>query len=315
MHADLTAPCFVIETAPQFDFHQTVFSHGWYMLAPYAWDAERSTLSTIYQTAAGAVLSLQLSATATGLRVDLPDLPDMDSLGTKLRGEVEPLVRRMLSLDWDLRPFYAAMRDYTGYDWLEAEKRGRILAGASLWEDLAKVLLTTNTSWAQTVRSCARLCQMGRAHPALPGFCAFPSPGQIATLDYDVFADKLRAGYRNAYLYELAGRIASGELDLDAWLSLDSAGLYAAVKSLKGFGDYAAGTIARMTGHFDRIAIDSACREIYAQLHNGGLRGSDADIGRHYAAFGRWRGLVMWMDILRRHSRPDSGQAVERESS
>ena len=117
-----------------------------------------------------------------------------------------------------------------------------------------------------------------------------------------LFAGSLRAGYRNAYLYELAGRVASGELDLDAWLRLDSDGLYAAVKSLKGFGDYAAGTIARLVGHFDKIAIDSACRDMVAKLHNGGARGSDAIIRRHYAAFGQWQGLVMWMDILRRHS-------------
>ena len=295
----MTATFFVIKTAPQFDFRRTVFSHGWYMLAPFAWDEESAALSTIYRTAAGAVLCMELSAVERGLRVDLPDL---DGLGADLRDEVESLVHRILSLDWDLRPFYAAMRAFDGYDWLEAEKRGRILVGGSLWEDLAKVLLTTNTTWAQTVRNCARLCQLGRPHPSLPGRYAFPSAGQIAALDFDVFADKLRAGYRNAYLYELAECIAGGGLDLDAWLSLDSEGLYSAVKSLKGFGDYAAGTIARMAGHFDRIAIDSACREMYAAFHNDGVKGSDADISEYYAAFGRWQGLVMWMDIMRRHS-------------
>ncbi|MDE2820695.1 MAG: 3-methyladenine DNA glycosylase [Chloroflexota bacterium] len=295
----MTAPSFVIETAPQFDFRATVFSHGWYMLAPFSWDEETGALSTIYRTAAGAVLSLELRAPERRLRVDLPDL---GGLGAELQGEVEALVRRILSLDWDLRPFYAAMRDFDGYDWLEAEKRGRILVGGSLWEDLAKVLLTTNTTWAQTVQTCARLCQLGAPHPSLPGRHAFPGAGQIAALDFDVFAEALRAGYRNAYLYELAGRIAGGGLDLDAWLSLDSDALYAAVKSLKGFGDYAAGSIARLAGHFDRIAIDSACRETYALLHNDGTKGSDADIARHYAAFGQWRGLVMWMDIMRRHS-------------
>ncbi|MCY4020184.1 MAG: 3-methyladenine DNA glycosylase [Chloroflexi bacterium] len=292
----MTTTSFRIETAPQFDFRSTVFSHGWYMLAPFSWDAETGALSTIYQTKAGPVRCLALSATGSGLRVDLPDSP---ALETDLRAELESRVRRILSLDWDLRPFYAAMRGFPGYHWLEAEKRGRILVGADLWEDLAKVLLTTNTTWAQTVQCCARLCQLGPPHPSLPGRCAFPSAGQIAALDFDAFADTLRAGYRNAYLYELAGRIADGELDLDAWLQLDSANLYAAVKSLKGFGDYAAGTIARMTGHFDRIAIDSACREMYAERHNNGVKGSDADIARHYAAFGQWRGLVMWMDVMR----------------
>ena len=42
----------------------------------------------------------------------------------------------MLSLEWDLSAFYHAMRAHAGYEWLEAERRGRILVCPSLWEDL-----------------------------------------------------------------------------------------------------------------------------------------------------------------------------------
>ena len=80
----------------------------------------------------------------------------------------------MFNMDWDLRQFYHAMRQFDGYQWLKAEKRGRILVGGSLWEDLAKVLLTTNTTWAQTTQMSARLCQLGTAHPAMPGARPFP---------------------------------------------------------------------------------------------------------------------------------------------
>ena len=120
-------------------------------------------------------------------------------------------------------------------------------------------------------------------------------------MDFDALAAAVRAGYRNAYLYDLARSVADGSVDLDAWQRLDSDGLFNAVKSLKGFGDYAAGTITRMYGHFDKIAIDSACREMYAKLHNGGVKGSDSDIKAHFAQYGEWQGLVMWMDIMRRH--------------
>ena len=110
-------------------------------------------LATIYKTTAGSVLCLELSAAGSGVRVGVPE---SDTPVADLRDEIETLVRRMLSLDQDLRPFYAAMRGFDGYGWLEAQRRGRILVCASLWEDLAKVLLTTNTSWAQTVQMCAR---------------------------------------------------------------------------------------------------------------------------------------------------------------
>ena len=164
------------------------------------------------------------------------------------------------------------------------------------------MLLTTNCSWSQTINMTSQLCRLGAPHPACPDWHAFPTPQRIAELDIDELSDAVRAGYRTAWLHELAGRIASGEVDLDRWLTLDSDALFKAVKSLKGFGDYAAGTVARMAGQFDRIAIDTACHAMFAARHNGGVKGSAAAISAHYARFGQWQGLVMWMDIMRRNS-------------
>ena len=229
-------------------------------------------------------------------------LPDGEQLGPPLQAEVAAAVTRIFSIDWDLRPFYQAMRAHQGYAWLEAERRGRILVCPSLWEDLAKVLLTTNCSWSQTINMTGQLCRLGAPHPVNPDWRAFPTPRRIADLQLDELAGAVRAGYRTVYLHELAGRIASGEVDLAGWLALDSEALFKAVKSLKGFGDYAAGTVARMLGCFDRIAIDTACHAMFAARHNGGVKGSEADIKAHYARFGEWQGLVMWMDIMRHNS-------------
>ena len=295
----MSAARVAVQASPQFSFRQTVFSHGWYMLAPFSWDAEQGALQYIHRTARGDVIRLRLRGSDTGVSVALPDI---DCLDSRLEGEMAAVVRSLLNMDWDLRPFYDAMRQFDGYHWLETEKRGRILVGGSLWEDLAKVLLTTNTTWAQTIQMCARLCQLGAAHPTMPGCHAFPTAQQIAGMDFEDLAEKLRAGYRNAYLSELAQKIVSGEVDLESWLKLEGDSLYSAVKSLKGFGAYAAGTMARMYGHFDKIAIDSACRDAYAALHNDGAKADDDQIKRHYACYGAWQGLVMWMDIMRGYS-------------
>ena len=211
-------------------------------------------------------------------------------------------VKRIFSLEWDLSAFYQAMRAHEGYQWLEAERRGRILVCPSLWEDLAKVLLTTNCSWAQTINMTGQLCRLGAPHPADANWQPFPSPQRIAALHIDEFSGAVRAGYRTGYLHELAQRIADGDIDLDRWQDLNSDELFKAVKSLKGFGDYAAGTVARMLGHFDRMAIDTACHAMFAARHNKGVKGSEADIKRRYAQFGRWQGLVMWMDIMRHNT-------------
>lgn len=286
----------VIPTAPQFNFERTVPSHGWLMLAPFRWEADKKTLHYVYQTAAGDVWRLEMRAIDGGVGLSSPDLPAPTA---DQATEMARAARTMLNIDWDLSEFYRAMAAHEGYDWLERERQGRILICPSLWEDLAKVLLTTNCGWANTVAWSERLCRLGAAHPANDGGQAFPSAERIAALPFDTLAAQVRAGYRNQYLHELARKNADGEIDLDAWRKLDGDSFFNAVKSLKGFGDYAAGTLARMYGHFDRIAIDTAAHAMFAQRHNGGVKGSANDIKAHYERFGEWRGLVLWMDIMR----------------
>ncbi len=290
---------FIVPTSSQFDFRATVLSHGWLMLPPFRWDEDSETLSYLLGTASGGVRRLQMSEAGRGVRVRLPDCERLDPA---LEAELTAAVRRIFNVDWDLSAFYSAMRAHEGYDWLEAERRGRILVCPTLWEDLAKVLLTTNCSWSQTINMTGQLCRLGAPHPTCRDWHAFPTPQRIAALHIDELSEALRAGYRTAYLHELAGRIASGDVDLDSWRALDSDALFKALKSLKGFGDYAAGTVARMLGHFDRIAIDTACHAMFAARHNAGVRGSADDIKRHYAQFDEWQGLVMWMDIMRHNS-------------
>ena len=45
---------------------------------------------------------------------------------------------------------------------------------------------------------------------------AFPTPDVMAAAPASFYRDVVRAGYRGAYLIELARRVASGEVDLEA---------------------------------------------------------------------------------------------------
>lgn len=150
------------------------------------------------------------------------------------------------------------------------------------------------TTWAQTRQTVARLCALGE--PLDEGRHAFPTPQRIAAMPPDELAAHSRAGYRAAYLHELAQRISSGE-DVEAWRGLPADELYHRVRSLKGFGDYAAGTMLRLLGHFDRLAIDTECRAAFRRIH-GRPAENDREISAYYAPFGRWRGLLMWMDVI-----------------
>jgi hypothetical protein len=72
------------------------------------------------------------------------------------------------------------------------------------------------------------------------------------------------------------------------------------IKSLKGFGDYAAGSMCRLLGRFDRLGIDSSCRTMFrGKTNNDAPR--DSEIAAWYEPFGEWAGLAIWMDVIREH--------------
>ena len=143
---------------------------------------------------------------------------------------------------------------------------------------------------------------------------AFPTPRQLYEMGEEALSEAVRAGYRNAYLYELAARITTGELDLEAWLSeatddADDADpdadrtLYKRLRSLKGFGDYAVSSLMRIYGRFGYLSIDTVARACYKALHPAAAeldaRALDAAIRDHYAAHGKWQALMQWVDVIR----------------
>jgi len=220
-------------------------------------------------------------------------------LSRKQQQEISATIARILSFDHDLTPFHDLIRAHPTYDWIETAGAGRMLVSPTVWEDLAKTLLTTNTTWAMTRSMVARLALLGDTSPE--GLHAFPEPAQIAAFDPEALNQQVRAGYRGAYLHELAARIASGDLDVEAWRdpALSSVEVYKALKRLKGFGDYAAGAMMRLLGRFDQLGLDSVCRTMYAQRYNSGNAATDREIAAFYEPFGAWRGLVVWMDVMR----------------
>ena len=48
---------------------------------------------------------------------------------------------------------------------------------------------------------------------------SFPAPESLAAMPLQFFVDEVRAGYRAPYLKELADRVASGNLNVEQWLT------------------------------------------------------------------------------------------------
>lgn len=288
---------FTLKTPAGFRFWPTVTSHGWCDLHPFSSDDDSRTLTRIHRLSDGAIIRLVLGAAADeSIAVTVEGLPD--GLSSAHKKELTHALTNAFNLDRDLSEFYALVRQFPRYHWIEHKAAGRMLAAPTVWEDLAKTLLTTNTTWNMTKQMNARLTGLGESY-ADEGH-AFPTPQYIAAFNPDDLNAQVRAGYRGAYLHELATRITNGEIDVETWRdpALPSAELYKRVKLLKGFGDYAAGSILKLLGHFDRLATDTECRAAYIRINNGIPAADDKEIAAYYEKFGQWRGLIQWMDVM-----------------
>ncbi|MBI1258780.1 MAG: 3-methyladenine DNA glycosylase [Chloroflexi bacterium] len=284
---------FILAPPLDFRFLATVLSHGWCVLHPFSYE-EAGTISRVQKLSDGQIVRFEVRADANGLLIS-----SEAKLSRKQQQEISAVVARCLSFDHNLAPFHDLIRAHPDYGWIETAGAGRMLVSPTVWEDLAKTLLTTNTTWAMTKSMVSRLVTLGDAMP--DGEHAFPEPAQIAAFDSETLNQHVRAGYRGAYLHELAARIVSGDLDVEAWRdpALSSVEVYKALKRLKGFGDYAAGAMMRLLGRFDQLGLDSVCRTMYAQRYNAGIAATDREIAAFYEPFGDWRGLVVWMDVMR----------------
>ena len=298
------SPRLRIATPPDFRFALTVFSHGWCRLPPFGVDDAAGALIRVQKLERGPVVRLRIrEASDRGALV--VDVEGARRLGPAQRREIRRVVATVLNLDRDLRPFHRLLRARPRYAWAARIKAGRLLVAPTVWENLAKVLLTTNTTWGGTVQMCRRLASLGE--PFADGQHCFPTAAQVASLTVKRLADRVRAGYRAPFLHALATAIAEGRIDVEAWRASgdgSSDDLYARIRELKGFGDYAASCSLMLLGRFDRLGIDTACRAVYRQQLNHGRAAHDRAIRAYYDQFGGWRALTMWMDLMSAHLRP-----------
>ena len=220
-------------------------------------------------------------------------------LGGGGRRSVERQLRGCLRMEEDLRPFHARARRLPGYRWIARSKSGRLLRAPTVFEDVVKMICTTNCTWALTRIMVANLLrEFGAAHGA---HHAFPSPAAIAGSTEAHLRKHCTTGYRSPYILELSRRVASSSLDIESWRDPDipESVLHEKMLSVKGVGVYAAGNLLRLTGHYGRLGLDSWVRQRFAELHHHGRRVSDRTIERHYREYGDWRGLFFWLEMTR----------------
>jgi 3-methyladenine DNA glycosylase/8-oxoguanine DNA glycosylase len=284
-----------IPTQRNFSFKRTTISHGWSDLLPFHFDQASWTLLRVIDLDNASPVTVRVSGTRRELRVDTSS-----RLSKAATAKVIHDVRHMFRLDDDIAGFYRAMSAEPDFAWVVREGAGRMLRSPTVFEDLVKMICTTNCSWALTSKMVTGLVEnLGRE--SKDGRRTFPKAEAMALMPLKFYVEEVRAGYRALYLKELAERVAGGELNVNEWLGSDlpTPELIKKMKTVKGVGDYAAENLLKLVGRYDGLALDSWTRTKFARVRNGGRMASDKKIAHFYARFNSWRGLALWCDMTR----------------
>ena len=295
-----------------FSFRSTVNSHGWYLLAPFRWSPREKVLRRA-EVVGGKAVDLTMSfsdgrtspSAPRGVEPRVPrggadeDVrPSIVVSGVRDSAELRAKLTRMFQLHVDTSGFVTLTRNSPSHEWVARSGFGRLLCGSTLFEDIVKIIATTNTTWQQTVRmtellveKCGKRTRTKRA--------AFPEPADILQFREDELQQDCRLGYRAKSIHSLASGIVNGSIDLarisDA--SQKTEELFASYKTLPGIGPYGAAHLLAMDGRHDFIAVDSEFRRFVRERYHKGRAVSDIAMLRRYAKWGRWKYLAYWAEL------------------
>lgn len=282
-----------LAVAPPFDLRLCLHGHGWVALAPHVFDEATGTLRTVLLLGDLAVDATLAQTAPDALRLQLAAARPLTAQhGSNAAAQIA----HMLRLRDDLSTFHARCAAEPRLAWAARRGAGRLMRSATVFEDLMKLLFTTNTSWSGT-EAMTRNLVAAAGTPAPSGNRAFPTPAQCRRTP-DFFRDVVRAGYRADAALRLANAFVSGELTDATFLGPQSSEqLWQRLLDLHGFGPYAAGQAMRLCGHYDRLALDSWCRARLAEMAGRSKAPADRTVERRYAKWAPFQGLALWLDL------------------
>ncbi|MBW3601321.1 MAG: Fe-S cluster assembly protein HesB [Actinobacteria bacterium] len=277
------------------DLRRTIHSHGLAALPPFVPAADSRSLRLVTTADPGPPVTVEVAEDAPGWARVAPS-------GDRVLADVG----RVLRLDEDLSGFYERAAGDPQLAWVTAGA-GRLVRSPTVFEDVVKTICTTNCAWSATVRMVSAIVSH-LGEPAVggadrPPARAFPTPAAMLAAGPSFYADVARAGYRGRYLLSLAGDVAAGRVDLEAWAragpdELPDEQLEARLRTLAGVGPYAAAHMLLLLGRYGHFVLDSWTRPTYARV--SGRAADDAGIRRRFRRYGPWAGLAFWC-VLTRH--------------
>ena len=285
-----------------FNFLSVVNSHGWLQLAPFRFDEASSTLFYTDHLKSNRVVEYRISGSRDGLQVET------DKLTKPEQEEAAEKITWMFGLDLDFTDFYAATRSEPKLARAKKQALGRVLRSPTLFEDVIKTILTTNTLWAATRNMTKKLVnELGSQHNTVGRVApnnsegrietkTFPTPDSIAASNPEMLKEKIRVGYRAPAIHDLAVRVASGKYDLEALKHSDlpTLELRKELMTIKGVGPYSAANLLMLLGRHDFIPIDSYALMMVSHEWYRGKPVTSKHVERRFEKWGKFKGLAFW---------------------
>ena len=153
------------------------------------------------------------------------------------------------------------------------QNRGIRILRQEPFETLISFIISQNNNIPRIIGIIDRLCESFGERVCTPfgDMFAFPGADVVAGLTPDDLAP-LRAGFRVRYILDAAGKVNSGEIDLDAiyGMSYDDGKAY--LKQIVGVGDKVADCVLLFAYHkTEAFPSDVWIKRIVAEYYSGGL--------------------------------------------
>jgi len=276
---------------PPFQFRSVIRSHGWYQLAPFEWDDASGVFRAVERLESSRVVALEITGQSDGVAVTT-----RSKLTRREEKEVAARVTWMFGLDAGFSEFYALADAEPRLAHCREKAYGRLLRSSSLFDDVVKVMMTTNIQWSGTKRLVAALVDhFGGPLPEDGARSAFPTAERIAR-SREATLRKLGLGYRAPYLLKLAHGVVSGQYDLEALK--DGARPTEEVRrdllALPGIGPYAAATALGILGRYDHIGADTEAISAVSKAFYGGRPIGEKEVNAAFAKWGKYKALAYW---------------------
>lgn len=282
----------IISPDSPFSLHAVVASHGWVSLAPFEALRGHRGFTYVSRLSSGNVVEIRVTSSKKEILVEASS-----RLNRTEGGEVKSIVSWMIGLDLRFDDFYRVAASEPRLKHVRRKRKGRLLRSPTLFEDVTKTILTTNTTWTGTKRMVEAL--VSRYGDDLPGSSdkrSFPEPESMLRGGVKKLTERCGLGYRGPYIYELCRRVVHGDLDLDSLRTyeLPTSELRKRLLDIRGVGPYAAATLLMLLGRYDFLPVDSWARKLVSLEWHDGEEVGEKEVLSAFEVWGPWKGLAYW---------------------